>query len=423
MKLNNNAPRFVLTFLFLIFAASIVRAGGSEYVGQFDTTLIANTENLERTIFNFSTNPNLKTTLKLSDTAHITTNRLVNPTGKASLVAVMVEELDEKPVMFVDLNADNNFTEDEKFTFRREQNDNPFLFIAIVKVPVTNSFFTVCPIFLRYFKDVQTGKMTPSDRLVQQSTEVMAHGTIEVQGKKIGVQYAYSFEDKKTTPEKGWLGVDANEDGEIDMDSLSPEAARANNETVVFRVGQLYLSTKKADVGKNQIMLREHQAKEYKRTEFAVGSEMPDFSFVDLNGKKRKFSEFRGKYVLLDFWGFWCPPCREELPYLREAYKRFQPRGLEIVGMNTDDYTPESIKSSLADNGMTWTQARHDSIMELKDVQFRIESFPSTFLISPEGKILSMSRQDRNEPDLRGRDLLTTLDNILPGGSKANAHQ
>ena len=424
MKLNSNASRFALIFLFLtIGAASIVRAGGNEYIGQFDTTLIANTENLERTIFNFSTNSNLKNALKLSDTAHFTTNRLVNPTGRASLVAVLVEELDEKPVIFVDLNADNNFTDDEKFTFRREQNDNPFLFITTVKVPLTNSFFTVCPIFLRYFKDVQTGKMTPSDRLLQQSTEVMAHGTVDVQGKKIGVQYAYSFEDKKTNPEKGWLGVDGNEDGEIDMDPLSPEAARANEETVVFRVGQTYISTKKADVGKNQIVLREHQAKDYKRTEFALGNEMPDFSFVDLNGKKRKFSEFRGKYVLLDFWGFWCPPCREELPYLREAYKRYQSRGLEIVGMNTDEYTPESIKKSLADNGMTWTQARHDSIMELKDFQFRIESFPSTFLISPEGKILSMSRQDRGEPDLRGRDLLTTLDDILPGGSKASAHQ
>lgn len=423
MKLNNNALRFVVTLLFLLGAASIVHAGGSEYVGQFNTTLIANTENLERTIFNFSTNSNLKNSLKLSDTAHITTNRLVNPTGKASLVAVLAEELDEKPVIFVDLNADNNFSDDEKFTFRREQNDNPFLFITTVKVPVTNSIFTACPIFLRYFKDVQTGKMTPSDRLVQQSTEVLAHGTVDVQGKKINVQYAYSFEDKKTNPEKGWLGVDTNEDGEIDMDSLSPEAARANEETVVFRVGQMYLSTKKADVSKNQIVLREHQAKDYKRTEFALGNEMPDFSFVDLNGKKRKFSEFRGKYILLDFWGFWCPPCREELPYLREAYKRYQSRGLEIVGMNTDEYTPESIKKSLADNGMTWTQARHDSIMELKDFQFRIESFPSTFLISPEGKILSMSRQDRGEPDLRGRDLLTTLDDILPGGSKASAHQ
>jgi hypothetical protein len=82
--------------------------------------------------------------------------------------------------------------------------------------------------------------------------------------------------------------------------------------------------------------------------------------------------------------------------------------------MNTDDFTPDSIKKALSENGMTWTQARHDSFTELKDFQFRIESFPTTFLVAPDGKVLSMSRHQRGEPDLRGKDLLTTLDEILP---------
>jgi thiol-disulfide isomerase/thioredoxin len=281
-------------------------------------------------------------------------------------------------------------------------------------VPVKDDFFTHCEVFLRYFKNFRTDQMTDGDRLVTQSTEVFARGQIDVKGKKVLVQYAYSFKDKEITPEKGWLGVDGNEDGSVDMDPLSFEAARAANEKVVFRVGQTYLSTKKIDRGKNQIVMREHQAKDYKRTELEIGKELPDFQFVDLNGKKHKFSEFRGKYVLLDFWGFWCPPCMRELPYLREAYKRFQARGLEIVGMNTDDYTPESIKQSLEKNGMTWMQARQDSFLNLRNFEFRIESFPTTFLIAPDGKLLSMSREDRGEPDLRGKDLLTTLDKILP---------
>ncbi len=414
MNLNICALRLAVICLFLTVQSFSAVRGDGEYAGQFDTTLVANAENLERIVFKPVSGSNLKGSKAFTETAHITSNRLVNPTGQASLVAVLVEEEDEKPLLFVDLNADNSFGDDEKFVFKREKSDNPYLMITTIKVPVKNSFFTNCPVFLRLFREYQTDKMTAADRLLQQSTAVLARGAVDVKGKKILVQYAYSFEDKKITPDRGWLGVDADENGEIDMDNLSPEAARADSETVVFRVGQTYLSTKKADVGKNQIVLREHQAKDYKRTELNVGAEMPDFSFVDLSGKKRRFSEFRGKYVLLDFWGFWCPPCREEMPYLREAYKRFQSRNLEIVGMNTDDFTPESIKKSLQENGMTWTQARQDSFTELKDFQFRIESFPTTFLITPDGKILSMSRQDRGEPDLRGRDLLTTLDEILP---------
>ena len=407
---------FCLIFVCSVFVGqpfSAPKLDDNQFAGQFDTTLAAYTKDTERLIFTQASKDVLRGSKVEDEDVHLSANRLQNPVG-ASLVSVLVEIPDAKPMIYVDLNADNSFGDDEKFTFKRQEKDNSYLWITTVNVPVKNNFFTACPIFIRYYRDYQTAKMMKGDRLLEQSTEVMARGTVDVNGKKILVQYAYSFEDKKIAPEKGWLGVDADENGEIDMDSLSPEAAKANNETIVFRVGQTYVSTKKADVGKNQIVLREHPAKDYKRTEFGIGKELPDFAFVDLNGKKRRFSEFRGKYVLLDFWGFWCPPCRAELPYLREAYKRFQSRNFEIVGMNTDEYTPESIKKSLAENQMTWTQARRDSFIELRDVQFRIESFPSTFLIAPDGKILSMSRQEKNDPDLRGKDLLTTLDEILP---------
>ncbi len=416
MNLKLFTVRLAVIVLFLTTQTFLhARANsGDEFAGQFDTTLAADKENLEKIIFGSASRDDLRGVKNLSATVHISSNRLQNPTGQFSLVAFLVEEEDEKPVIYVDLNTDNNFTEDEKFTFHREQSDNPYLFVTTFNVPVKNSFFTACPVFLRYFRNYQTAKMTKDDRLLQQSTGVLAHGAVDVKGKKLAVEYAYSFEEKRITPEKGWLGIDANEDGEIDMDSLSPEAAKANNETVVFRVGQMYLSTKKVDIGKNQIVLRENAAKDYKRTELAVGKELPDFSFVDLNGKKHNFSEFRGKYILLDFWGFWCPPCREELPYLREAYKRYQSRGLEIVGMNTDNNTPDLIKKTLNDNAMTWTQAQLESIKDLRDVQFRIESFPTIFLVAPDGKILSMSRQDKGELDLRGKDLLETLDNVLP---------
>lgn len=413
MNLKISALRLAVIFSFTItLAVSTVRADG-EYIGQFDTKLVAFTKDTERVVFKPASKDVLRGGKVPDESVHLTSNRLINPVG-ASLVAVLVEEQDAKPMIFADLNADNSFGDDEKFTLRREVSDNPYLWITTINMTVKDGFFTVCPIFIRYFRNYQTDKMTIGDRLLEQSTGVLARGTVDVKGKKVAVQYEYSLENKKITPNIGWLGVDADDDGEIDMDKLSPEAARADSETIVFRVGQTYISTKKADVGKNQIVLREHQAKDYRRTELAVGRELPDFSFVDLDGKKRKFSEFRGKYVLLDFWGFWCPPCMKELPYLREAYKRFQTRNFEIVGMNTDKYTPESIKKSLEQNGMTWTQARHDSFTDLKDYEFRIESFPTTLLVAPDGKILSLSRQEKGEPDLRGKDLLETLDEILP---------
>ena len=95
-------------------------------------------------------------------------------------------------------------------------------------------------------------------------------------------------------------------------------------------------------------------------------------------------------------------------------HRRFGARNLEVVGLNTDPFPPDQIKKIMSQNGMTWTQAQLPSIFNLINKDLRIESFPTTFLIAPDGKILSMSRHLRGEPDLRGEDLLETLDGILP---------
>jgi thiol-disulfide isomerase/thioredoxin len=404
--------------LLFLFSGVVLYAGDGEYTGQFDTALVPNTENFEKVVFKHVTTAGFKGESALDPDAHVASGRLYDPqTGKFSALASLVEAADEesKPLIYVDLDGSGNFSDGEKFIFQQSEKDNPYLWNVTVNLPVKNSFFTACPLFLQYFKQVRVEKMSAEDRLLTQSTDVMARGKIEVKGKKILTQYAYSFEDKKITPQKGWLGVDGNEDGAVDMDELSSEAAKADDETIVFRVGQMYLSTKKADLSKNQIVMREHEAKDYKRIELAVGKEFPEFSFVDLGGKKRRFSEYRGKYILLDVWGFWCPPCRREMPYLREASKRFQTRNLEIVGLNTDVEMPlDILKKNLETNDLRWTQAQLESVFDLINKQLRIESFPTTFLIAPDGKILSMSRHLRGEPDLRGKDLLETLDEILP---------
>lgn len=404
--------------LLLLFSGVAAFAGDTEYTGQFEKTLVANTENFEKVIFKYAARASVSSESVFDAKATLARGRLYDPqTETASVPALLVEEEDDekKPVIFVDLDGNGNFSDSEKFTFQQTEKDNPYMWNITVNLPVKDNFFTACPVHLQYFKSVRVETMTAGDRLLMQSTEVLAQGKVEVKGKKILTQYAYSFANKKITPQKGWLGVDGNEDGAVDMDELSSEAAKADDETIVFRVGQMYLSTKKVDLSKNQIVMREHEAKEYKRIELTLGKEFPDFAFTDFAGKKRRFSEFRGKYILLDVWGFWCPPCRKEMPYLREAAKRFQARNLELVGLNTDVEMPlDTIKRNLDVNDMKWTQAQIESIFDFINKQLRIESFPTTFLIAPDGKILSMSRHLRGEPDLRGKDLLETLDEILP---------
>lgn len=404
----------LLLCCFLCFTSANAKAGDTEFTGQLSPNLVANTEDFEQVVSKFVQSAQIKGSIDLAD-AHLSRSQFSNPqTGSSTVVALLVEKKNQDPLIYVDLNSDNEFTENEKFILEKEKADNPYIWQATVDLPVKDSFFTSCPIFVRYFKSFKNDKMTENDRLMTQSTEVFAGGTVDIKGKKVSTRFAFDFESKKISPQNGWLGVDTNEDGKVDMNELSYEAAKASDESVVFRVGQTFVSFKKVDIKKNLIQMREHEAKDYKRLELNVGKELPDFNFVDFNGKKRKFSEFRGKYILLDVWGFWCPPCRKEMPYLREAAKRFQSRNFEIVGLNTDPVPFEQVKANLEANQMQWTQAKLESIFDFINVNLRVESFPTTLLIAPDGKILSMSRTDRDEPDLRGKDLLETLDEILP---------
>lgn len=414
MRSTKFADRSALVFLIVtVYLSTALPAFAADFVGQFETSLVANREETEQVVFSPAPPARAKDAGTFGPETHFTTAQLFDPlTGHSSLLAVLVEEEDEDPVIFVDLDDNNRATADERFELKAIE--NPYLFEGTVKIPIKGGFLTSRSIFVQYFKSIKTSKMTDDDRLIRQTSEVLARGAVDVNGKKVVVQYAL-VEKKKVNAREGWLGMDTDGDGNVDMDNLSSESAKAENEVVIFRVGNTYLSTKKADLEKNQIVLREHEAKEYKRIELYVGKEFPDFTFSDFEGKKRKFSEFRGKYVLLDIWGFWCPPCRKELPYIKEAQKRFASRNLEVIGLNTDaDYTIDSMKKALKDNGMIWTQAKFDSVVDFLRVNLRISSFPTTFLISPEGKILSMSRQERKEPDLRGADLLDSLDEVLP---------
>jgi thiol-disulfide isomerase/thioredoxin len=141
-----------------------------------------------------------------------------------------------------------------------------------------------------------------------------------------------------------------------------------------------------------------------------TGPEVPDFTFVDFDGGKRMLSEFRGRYVLLDFWGSWCRPCRTEIPYMKEAYARFRPRGLEVIGMDYEEgASVADVRAYLQQQGVTWTFATPDSVRGIIVDGFQVRSFPTLVLLDPAGRMMAVPT-----PMLRGTQLAATLDRVLP---------
>lgn len=141
-----------------------------------------------------------------------------------------------------------------------------------------------------------------------------------------------------------------------------------------------------------------------------TGPMVPDFAFVDFNGGSRTLSEFRGRYVLLDFWGSWCGPCRNEVPYMKDAYAQFRPRGLEVIGMDYEEgASVGQVRTYLQQQGVSWTFATPDSVRDVIVNGFQVSSFPTLVLLDPEGRIIpAPSRM------LRGPELARTLDKVLP---------
>jgi peroxiredoxin len=395
---------------FPLRGAALLVPGDAEYSGKLDSELIPHTEDLDQVVFKpLRDLSKIKFATPLESGVSVTAGRLYHPPqDKSSILTLLVEpEDDSEPYLYADINQDNVMTDDERFALAREEDDNPYILTATLKLPMKSALFQSYPVVVQYLKNIQWDDMNEGERMVLQSKEAFARGQVDIQGRKTLVQYGFDPKTKRISVSNGWFGVDADGDGKIVIDRFSPESAEAREETVIFRVGDNYVSTRRVDVEKNQIIMRSHPASDYKRVEVQVGSEVPDFNFTDFNGKKRKLSEFRGKYVLLDFWAAWCPPCRRELPYQKSAYSRFQARGFEILGMNNDD-DPSQVKEWLKKNSLNWPQATMESIKDV-EIRYRIHLFPTSLLIGPDGKVVVLA-QDK----MRGPDLLKTLDRILP---------
>jgi peroxiredoxin len=120
-----------------------------------------------------------------------------------------------------------------------------------------------------------------------------------------------------------------------------------------------------------------------------IGDKFVDFSQKDMAGKNVKLSDFKGKVVLLEFWGSWCGPCREQNPSLLEIYTEFRKMGFEILGVATEANKNDWIKAIKAD-GLTWT-----NVTDLKGsankaaIVYGVSGYPMNFLIDRNGIVIA----------------------------------
>lgn len=114
----------------------------------------------------------------------------------------------------------------------------------------------------------------------------------------------------------------------------------------------------------------------------------PDFTLNDINGKPLSLSDLRGKWVVLDFWGSWCPWCIKGFPALKEAYKEYDGK-VEVLGIDCRD-TEDKWKEAVAKYELPWLQVYNPGNNGLVE-KYQIQGYPTKFIIDPEGNIANVT--------------------------------
>lgn len=117
------------------------------------------------------------------------------------------------------------------------------------------------------------------------------------------------------------------------------------------------------------------------------GAIAPDFSLANKDGKKVSLSDFRGKYVLIDFWASWCAPCRASFPSIVKIYQKYKSRNFEIIGVSLDR-SEKAWRKALSEETAPWVQLLDAKGFVAKE--YAVMAIPHLVLISPEGKIIGL---------------------------------
>jgi thiol-disulfide isomerase/thioredoxin len=159
-----------------------------------------------------------------------------------------------------------------------------------------------------------------------------------------------------------------------------------------------------ADAPANAQMTKQQDGKYKVRPADAITATA--FSGTTPEGKTVSLNDYKGKYVLIDFWASWCGPCRQENPNVLAAYRQFKDKNFDILGISLDE-DKAAWQKAIAADGLVWQHISElNKWQSVIARQYDIQSIPSNVLVHPDGYIIAK--------DIRGAALEAKLNEVLP---------
>lgn len=135
-----------------------------------------------------------------------------------------------------------------------------------------------------------------------------------------------------------------------------------------------------------------------------IGKEAPIFEFPTKDGDMVSLKDFRGKYLIVDFWASWCGPCRNEIPHLKEIYQEYKDKGVEILSVSIDK-SKNAWKKAMNEEKMSWPQIQAPGAGKDIMKEYQFSGIPYIILLDKEGRIIGKQ--------LRGQSLTDKLETVF----------
>jgi len=123
-------------------------------------------------------------------------------------------------------------------------------------------------------------------------------------------------------------------------------------------------------------------------SQIAMADDKVDFTLPDMEGKPHSLSDYRGKWVLVNYWATWCPPCREELPELEILHSQSEGKTV-VLGVNMEDIDLKPLRAFVDDQFLSFPILLAGSQPKESQLVGQIPGMPTSYLISPEGEVVA----------------------------------